>query len=510
MSCPCRPVRILWSAFLVGAALGLLPPSTLEAATVEELVAQVEQLTAELLTQAQAAAEGQAAVSSERTLLDIATERHDAMVTLQQQAPGEFFRLAMDPEVRQTLSAEIQAQTESSTTKQGVLEITHEDDFPSGQGTTSYTLKEASATYQLQFVKEPPSAPLGTTVEGVGVLLDQTITLYAAQLGAGFRVITAAVPPSLGERKTLALLVNFQADPQTGGITPASAFRHMFAASVSVNMFFQEASYGKTSVTGTVSGWHTLPNAPSCDLTGSGGIAEGAIAAADAAIDFSQYDHLVFMVNPGFYCRAHDGGVRTYSTAEGQRSFRQSNLYGGFSVASHELGHSFGASHGNGWDCPLTLLLNLDENQDCSIGYFDPFDVMGLGAAGHPNVSHKEKLAWFDPGHILDVDVSSQSGLFTIKPLEVNSPDPKMIRIHRGNFQPVYYVEHRWPIGFDASLPNISYAQFGALLHWTHAERPIIRGGDTQLVDMTPNSQPGSADFDDAALLLNETFTEPL
>src|SRR3989338_7589789 len=415
MSCPDRPARMTWSVFLASVALWGFSASMLEAATVvEEQVALVEQLTQELV-QGQAVGLSVATTDGTRSLLDIATERHDAMVLLQQQAPGEFFRLAMNPEVRQTLSAEIQAQTESSTTKQGVLEITHEDDFPSGQGTTSYTLKEASATYQLQFVKEPPSAPLGTTVEGDGVLLDQTITLYAAQLGAGFRVITAAVPPSLGERKTLALLVNFQADPQTGGISPASAFLQMFASSVSVNMFFQEASYGKTSVTGTVSGWHTLPNAPSCDLTGSGGIAEGAIAAADAAIDFSQYDHLVFMVNPGFYCRAHDGGVRTYSTAEGQRSFRQSNPYGGFSVASHELGHSFGASHGNGWDCPLTLLLNLDENQDCSIGYFDPFDVMGLGAAGHPNVSHKEKLAWFDPGHILDVDVSSQSGLFTIK-----------------------------------------------------------------------------------------------
>ncbi|MDP3703988.1 MAG: dockerin type I domain-containing protein, partial [Candidatus Omnitrophota bacterium] len=105
---------------------------------------------------------------------------------------------------------------------------------------------------------------------------------------------------------------------------------------------------------------------------------------------------------------------------------------------------------------------------------------------------------------------------FTVEPLEVDSPAPKAIRVRRGGFQPVYYIEHRWPIGFDAPYPWIALAQDGALLRWTLADWPI--GGDTHLIDTTPDSDPYGLgepfaepwDMHDAALLVGRTFQEPV
>lgn len=119
-------------------------------------------------------------------------------------------------------------------------------------------------------------------------------------------------------------------------------------------------------------------------------------------------------------------------------------------------------------------------------------------------------MGWFEPSNVIDVDINDGGGQYLIAPLEFTDTKAKYIRLHRGDLQPVYYIEFRQPVLYDAHLPNIGLASAGALIHWTHAEVRRLSGGDTQLVDTTPGSNPGPdrEDFYDAALVEGDSFVE--
>ena len=108
--------------------------------------------------------------------------------------------------------------------------------------------------------------------------------------------------PSTGTNRCVVILI--QLAGETGTKTVGDFYNLLFSKETyptgSMNDYYQEASYGVLTVTGTVKGWYTAAHPHSWyadNESGQGdypqnsqGLVEEAIAAADADIDFSQFD----------------------------------------------------------------------------------------------------------------------------------------------------------------------------------------------------------------------------
>ena len=77
-----------------------------------------------------------------------------------------------------------------------------------------------------------------------------------------------------------------------------------------------------------------------------------------------------------------------YNTAEGSKTIQVSALPNNYfndwihTVGNHEIGHSLGLRHSNGWECgSLVISINCTSTE-----YGDMFDVMGGG--GYDYVAH--------------------------------------------------------------------------------------------------------------------------
>ena len=121
---------------------------------------------------------------------------------------------------------------------------------------------------------------------------------------ADVAMFTGKNPPSVGNVNIPVLLVDFQGQP--GQTTPAQFTNILFTPSpggnVSMHDYYQEVSRGLLNVGGQVYGWFTLPNAPGLYVGGQGGrgdsypmnyqgLVRDAVNAADATVDFRQFDN---------------------------------------------------------------------------------------------------------------------------------------------------------------------------------------------------------------------------
>ena len=116
-------------------------------------------------------------------------------------------------------------------------------------------------------------------------------------------------------------------------------------------------------------------------------------------------------------------------------------------LLSHEIGHSLGVNHANGWDCGDNTLYG-----DCQhVEYGNDFDTMGDGLFSlHFNAFYKDILGWFGSSDLLSI---SQSGRYTINPLETVT-GTKAAKIVIPTLSKDFYLEYRRGIGFDSNLNN--------------------------------------------------------
>ena len=155
-----------------------------------------------------------------------------------------------------------------------------------------------------------------------------------------------------------------------------------------VARYYRETSYGKLSVTSTVTPLITLPQtlawyiAKDAEVDGLGVIHNQARAEArKLGYDSSQYNCIIVRVNGGLRSGASWGGGDSVWAG-----------WGGMDVLNHECGHSLGINHANYWDTTDGTAYGTGANQE----YGNPYDVMGGGGgfSAHYNTITKRVLGW--------------------------------------------------------------------------------------------------------------------
>jgi Gametolysin peptidase M11 len=237
--------------------------------------------------------------------------------------------------------------------------------------------------------------------------------LPVALLALSLAVVPAAQPAYgghvLGPQRILVALVTWGPQPLARGDVQTIVFDQ-------VDAFYRSMSYGKVSLTGTVTPWLRAFDGPvrcNLPLVRSSGLA----AAAAAGYDPAKFDRVVF-VHPEQDCPW--SGVTQAATVF---------LNGVVTthLVAHELGHSFGLGHANLTDC---------KRHGCgALEYGDPYDTMGIGSG---DFSAKAK---FDLGWLTNVSRAARNGVYRLAPIERPSKLPQALVLTTANDQ--YWIEYR-------------------------------------------------------------------
>ena len=301
------------------------------------------------------------------------------------------------------------------------------------------------------------------------------------------------------------LWVRLRTADQTSPNTSEADIKNIFN---NLNEEFYAESYGKTSLSVTVSDVYTLSNKTehyqnldepdSRQRTNARFSADADQALIDNGIKASDYDRIIFE-SEGFYFGgglAQVGGTKIW--------FRQ----GAESVLDHELGHTYGFSHSNYYETANESAL---ESGGSNVEYGNVLDIMG-SADFTFNHLNKEQAGWINEGE--EFQTLTASGTYRLFSLESNQEgvlqslklkrDTNDLSIayrsefrHREDPYSFNTVENQW---FDNGLYIV--------------QEQGSRG--TQLVDLTPDSKSDKTNFFgqnedvlDAALLIGKTLHLP-
>jgi hypothetical protein len=414
-------------------------------------------------------------------LIDVASRRKAVLSDLMSEAPGEVLRNALAASVRRSLPSSAQALTEHEVDLEGEIEIFHED--ADSEARYYYSLSADGRRLAMHFAAEAPAGVVtGAKVRMHGIELDNNLAFSG---GGEVQTVSAAPAQStVGEQRTLVMLVNFQdnaAQPWTRDQVTSAIFGTM-------NDFIKEISYGKAWVTGDVTNWMTI--ALSSTVCDTGTLASQAQEAAKAAgwvpANYGRWMFAFPQNACGFGGAAYIGGTPAEAWLNGDISIR---------VAGHEYGHGFGLWHSHSMDCGDVSL-----GPTCTIGeYGDTLDIMGTAQSAHFDPFQKERLGWLTPLTV------TASGTYTLDPYENVGTAPLALKMAKSvdstGAYTWYYVEVRQRIGFDNTLVYSGMTNGVAIRSGSEAD-----GNTSYLLDMTPNSM--SNDWLDPTLVPGQTFTD--
>ena len=226
----------------------------------------------------------------------------------------------------------------------------------------------------------------------------------------------AAVPSAesasekvLGPQRVLVALVTWGPQPVARDDVQTIVFDQ-------VDAFYRSQSYGKVSLTGTVTPWlHAFDVPVACNLPI---VRAGGFAAAKAAgFDPAQYDRVI-LVHPEQNC--------PWSGVTQAQTVYLNGVVTKYLVA-HELGHSFGLGHANLTDC---------NRHGCgALEYGDPYDTMGNGD-GDFNAKAKYDLGW-----LTNVTRVTKNGTYDLAAIERASKRPQAFVVTTANDR--YWIEYR-------------------------------------------------------------------
>ena len=375
-------------------------------------------------------------------------------------------------------------------------------------------------------------------VDTVARALDVSITVS----GPDSMAAAAASPltcSTSGAQKTAVLLLNF-ANSNTSfptGLDKAGFWQQVLTGSVtpSVDTYWKEVSYGRTSVSADVYGPFTLPHPYSCSDTTA--MQNDAITMASATVDFSQYTRIA-LIFPESTCAFGGlgyvgcGGATTqinhpFSVVWIPIMPTYNTLTPLWGDLAHELGHNLGLGHANTLDFGTITLGPLDyqATNPGTVGdsgaksaagaitavnteYADQFSVMGnaWNSPGPYSAEHRVQiLGWIPPS---DTQTILGAGSYSVAPAENNS-GLRALRVLRdaGTSSWLWLEYHQPSTAYESSnLTAIkgNNMSSGAMIHYEDGTNP---GVTTLLLDMTPTKTGNN--FLDGALLPGKTWSDP-
>ena len=140
---------------------------------------------------------------------------------------------------------------------------------------------------------------------------EDSILILAANNSTSYGTLPGALANTIGEQRTLVMMVNFQDAPSNKPWTSADV-QAMFDDQV--NVFYREASYNQTWFKATVFGWQTIAlSSTSCDRITVTNLADQAATAAGHTL--SSYDRLVYAFPQSSSCNFSGLGMALTSYA---------------------------------------------------------------------------------------------------------------------------------------------------------------------------------------------------
>jgi chitodextrinase len=492
-----------------------------------ELQVEATRLTREVrATAAQLRATGTDGPRAKR-LVALSNARREALEALVVDHPTQAAALILPQSTRRTLRAIPGAWAESHSTLHGRYRILETHDHGTSQfaqivsedGRTVFTIGGAKPTSGIR-----PNDPLEVTGYRFGNKVLATRDGIAVR--GGPRSLTAsATTTTVGPMKVAVIVGTFS----DSSAVDVDAMRAAFQGSPGSDVvsFFDEASYGRMSVTPSFYGPYTLGSTSSTGC--STRPVQALIDAAAANVVYAEFSRLVFVFNcPGlsFGSATSTGPVSTpQGTVQAAQIALDARSAADRYSLVHELSHTLGNfnKHASFDIClPEAFIPPTRFDESCASGeYGDSFDVLGgppTGSLAQLNPYHKANAGWFAAGEYPTV---TTSGTFTLAPYEHPSASglPLALNIPRGQTGTSFTVEYRQPLGFDTWMGSQGICRdctvtSGASIRIVLGTAGPGGGSDTQLIDTTPGTIPSNSyypvdDGRDGALLPGRTFTDP-
>jgi gametolysin peptidase M11 len=384
--------------------------------------------------------------------------------------------------------AAARAHTGDAVTMEGTLEFTHSDNFQDQTARYYYSLRQANRTVRLDFGRFRTDLQNGAKLRVRGRLLRGHLSVQ--QLRKLHREPTrtlAATGP--GPRRVAVLLVNFSDDTRQP-FTAEQAAATMFSGPGSVSAYFQEESFGATSLSGDVFGWYTLAvSSAGCAVDQW---AQAANAAATAhGVTLSNYQHIVYAFPSESSC-----GWSGLAEMPGSHVWINGTFV--LRVLGHELSHNLGVHHAASLTCTNGAVRVAISSTCSSSEYGDPFDIMG-SSGRHTSSWHKGQIGWLDP---LAKQTVTASGTYTISPQEWASGGVQALRIPRGTTGNYYYLEYRRPYGSSFDTFSVSDPAVNGVTMRLAPDYSVRQL--SYLIDTTTTTST----FADAPLAAGQTFSD--
>jgi uncharacterized protein (TIGR03437 family) len=303
-----------------------------------------------------------------------------------------------------------------------------------------------------------------------------------------------------GNQKTIGLLVKIPDSPDPT-FTAAQVQDWLFGSFLSLNGYWQEASYGQTSASGTVAGWFTMTQPYTVNQLDNIR-ADTFQQAAAQGIDLTQYSRIMLFL-PSLQGNLFEAGSSTIGCTNWTQG--NSTVYASvswvFDSASattdewladviHEAGHGLGLDHSTSLLCGVVSLGPAGDACPTS-EYGDPYSDMGQGLLGHYAAPQKYALGWL---HDADVATVTASGAVLLQPLSAQGSGTKALRIPRTTGGTDWlWMEAREAVGlYDTTNFSLRALTGGAIIHFQPQDPagpdPVSNLTRTQLLDIPPGS----------------------